>query len=316
MMIKTGFSVFLLLIQAAYCYSQSYRNEFGFRSENDSYLGQGSDRYYTNGLFLYYRHAGNPEKLNENVEKKVFEITAGQRIYNPFSGYAPDPAKHDRPFAGYLYAGAALHWLYAAESSLKASVEVGTIGPNSLGEDGQDLLHRTIGFYRLSGWDYQISNEATVNLAARYTRLLHRAANQHTDFLLDGYVNAGTLRNDAAAAIVFRAGRINQLFNSGYNDAVVGESGTTKLTNRELYFYAKPQLNYVVFDATVQGGIFNNDSPVVFDVEPLVFTQQLGFSYNSPRFTFDFSVFFKTKEIESTAKAHQYGAVSASYRFN
>ncbi|WP_214229203.1 lipid A deacylase LpxR family protein [Pedobacter sp. B4-66] len=297
--------------------AQTYKNEFGFKSDNDSYLAQGSDRYYTNGLFIDYRRAMDQSKLKTGLEKKIYEISAGQKLYNPISGYAPDPTKQDRPFAGYLYVGGALSWFHSNESVLKTSVEVGTTGPNSLGEDGQELLHNTVGFYELDGWQYQIKNEMALNLSAQYTKLLHRTSSNAIDFSFDGYANVGTTFSGAGAGILFRAGGINQLFNSAYTNAVIGNNAKTKaLVKREIFFYAKPQLNFVAYDATVQGSMFNNDSPVTFGVKPIVFAQQVGFNYSSQRFTFDFGMLFKTKEIKSSAKAHQFGSISMFYRFN
>ncbi|MCX2451748.1 lipid A deacylase LpxR family protein [Pedobacter sp. PLR] len=297
--------------------AQSFKNEFGFKSDNDSYLMQGSDRYYTNGLFINFRHALNQTELPEKLEKKIFEISAGQKIYNPYSGSAPDPAKQDRPFAGYLYAEGGLNWFYKNESIIKTSVQVGVTGPSSLAEKGQDLLHNTVGFYELGGWDYQIKEEMQVNLSAQYTRLLHRFKDQAADFSFEGYANVGTTFSGAGAGILFRAGRINQLFNSAATNSVIGNQPKTKnLVKSELFFYAKPQLNFVAYDATIQGSMFNNNSPVTFGVKPVVFAQQLGFNYSSQRFTFDFGMIFKTKEVKSTARAHQYGSISMFYRFN
>lgn len=297
--------------------AQNFKNEFGFKSDNDSYLAQGSDRYYTNGLFINFRHALDQKQLKEGLEKKTYEISLGQKMYNPISGYAPDPAKQDRPFAGYLYASAGMNWFYSNESILKTSVEIGTTGPNSLAEDGQELLHKTVGFYALDGWQYQIKNEMAVNLSAAYTRLLHRAPNNAIDFSFEGYANAGTTFSGAGAGILFRAGGLNQLFNSAYTNAVIGNNPKTRaLVKREVFFYAKPQLNFIAYDATIQGSMFNNNSPVTFGAKPIVFAQQLGFNYSSQRFTFDFGMIFKTKEVKSTAKAHQYGSISMFYRFN
>ena len=297
--------------------AQNFKNEFGFKSDNDSYLAQGSDRYYTNGLFINFRHALDQKQLKEGLEKKTYEISLGQKMYNPISGYAPDPAKQDRPFAGYLYASAGMNWFYSNESILKTSVEIGTTGPNSLAEDGQELLHKTVGFYALDGWQYQIKNEMAVNLSAAYTRLLHRAPNNAIDFSFEGYANAGTTFSGAGAGILFRAGGLNQLFNSAYTNAVIGNNPKTRtLVKREVFFYAKPQLNFVAYDATIQGSMFNNNSPVTFGVKPVVFAQQLGFNYSSQRFTFDFGMIIKTKEVKSSAKAHQYGSISMFYRFN
>jgi len=311
-LVATSFLLISSIVSA-----QNFKNEFGFKSDNDSYLAQGSDRYYTNGLFINFRHALDQSKLKDGLEKKIYEISVGQKMYNPISGYAPDPDKQDRPFAGYLYAGAAMSWFHSDESILKASAEIGTTGPNSLAEDGQELLHKTVGFYALDGWQYQIKNELALNLSASYTRLLHRAESRAIDFSFEGYANAGTTFSGAGLGLLFRAGGLNQLFNSAYTNAVIGNNAKTKaLVKHEVFFYAKPQLNFVAYDATVQGSIFNNNSPVTFGVKPIVFAQQVGFNYSSQRFTFDFGMIFKTKEIKSTAKAHQYGSITMFYRFN
>ena len=59
----------LFIIDAAK--AQNFKNEFGFKTENDAYLATLNDRYYTNGLFIYYRSAINHEKFGENIEKKT-----------------------------------------------------------------------------------------------------------------------------------------------------------------------------------------------------------------------------------------------------
>lgn len=307
----------LLLSVVSSAYSQSYKNEFGFKSENDSYLAQGSDRYYTNGLFLNFRRALDQSKLKDGLEKKIYELSIGQKIYNPISGYAPNPSTQDRPFAGYLYAGGALSLFKSNESAFKVSAELGTVGPSSIAEKGQELLHNTIGFYELAGWEYQIRDEVSVNLSVQYTKLIHRLVDNAADISFEGYANVGTTYNGAGAGVLLRAGSINQLFNSSYLNASIGNNSKIKgLVPREIFFYAKPQLNYVAYDATVQGSIFKNNSPVTFDAKPIVFAQQLGFNFSSQRFTIDFGVVFKTKEIESSARAHQWGAISMNYRFN
>lgn len=305
----------LLIFAAISVKAQNFKNEFGFSSDNDAYLFLGQDRYYTNGLFINFRHAIDEAKLAEKLEKKTYELNIGQKMFNPRSGYAPDPAVHDRPFAGYLYAEGALNWFYKNESVLRGAVQLGTTGPDALAQKGQEFLHNTIGFYEPAGWEFQVRNEMTVNLTAQYLRLMHRSANNAVDFSFEGYARAGTAFSGAGAGVLFRAGKVNQLFNTAYTHAVIGNSATKALVDKEVFFYAKPQLNVVAYDATIQGSLFNSDSPVTFDVKPIVFAQQLGFNYSTRRFTFDFGLLFKTKELKSAAKAHQYGTISMFYRF-
>lgn len=309
--------LFSCVLLSASSFAQNYKNEFGFKSDNDSYLGQGSDRYYTNGLFIDFRMAKPQQELKAGIEKKIYELSVGQKMYNPKSGFSPDPATQDRPFAGYLYAGIAASWFTTDEQIWKANVEIGTTGPNSLARDGQELLHRTTGFYTPAGWEYQIKNELKATVGLQYTKLITRPESKALDFSFEGYAVAGNIFDAVGAGVIFRAGRINQLFNSGYTNSVIGNNPKTKaLVKREFFFYAKPQLNVIAYDATIQGSMFNNDSPVTFGIKPIVFAQQFGVNYSSQRFTFDFGVIFKTKEVESSAKAHQYGSISMFYRFN
>ncbi|RDC55403.1 lipid A deacylase LpxR family protein [Pedobacter chinensis] len=305
----------LLCLVCTAGFSQSFKNEFGFKTENDAYLATLNDRYYTNGLFIYFRRAIDPAKFSDKIEKKTYEISVGQKIYTSYWGQVAKKEDQDRPFAGYLYAGGAYSIFYKNESVLKTSAEIGTVGPNSLAKDAQRFLHKTVGFYPPAGWDYQIKNELTVNLAANYSKLLYRTDDHVVDFSGQGYANLGTTFSGLGTSVLFRAGRLNQLFNTAYHNAVIGDSKTAVLNNSEFFFYAKPQLNIVAYDATIQGSLFNDESPVTFGVKPIVFEQQFGVNYSSKRFTIDFNIIFKTKEIKSVAKPQNYGGLSLYYRF-
>jgi lipid A 3-O-deacylase len=308
--------IVLLGLYGVNTFAQEYKNELSLKSDNDAYLFVSQDRYYTNGLFINFRHAINQEKLGKRLEKLIYEISLGQKMYNPISGYSPLPQKQDRPFAGYLYAGTAVNLFYKKERVLKIAAEFGTVGPDALGEDAQKLLHDTFGFYEIDGWQYQIRNELAVNLSVQYTQLLHRSGSKNVDFSLDSYINAGTTFSGAGTGILFRTGRINQLFNSSHTNSIISNKAKTeKLNKKESYFYAKPQINFIAYDATIQGSMFKNDSPITYDVKKFVFAQQIGFDYSTPRFTFDYSLIFKSREVESLAKAHQYGIISLAYRF-
>lgn len=296
-------------------FSQMFKNEFGFKTENDAYLATLNDRYYTNGLFIYFRRAIDPANFSDQIEKKIFEVSVGQKMYTPYWGQVAKKEDQDRPFAGYLYAGGAYSIFYKKERVLKLSTEIGTVGPNSLAQDAQKFLHQTVGFYEPAGWDYQIKNEFAVNLAANYSQLMVRSNDHAVDLSGQGYANLGTTFSGLGTSILFRAGKLNQLFNSASHHAVIGTSKTAAINQSEFFFYAKPQLNFVAFDATIQGSLFNDDSPVTFGVKPIVFEQQFGVNYSSKRFTADFNIIFKTKEVKSVAKAQNYGGLSLYYRF-
>lgn len=298
--------------------SPSFKNEFGFRSDNDAYLAYGQDRYYTNGLFIYFRRATDQGKLNAKLNKIIWEAEAGQKMYNAQSGSIPNINLIDRPFAGYLYAGGSVNFLFNSESSLKVSLQAGTIGPDAKGKEAQELLHSVVGFYEINGWEWQVNNEAALNSTINYKNLLFRNQANKLDLSLESYLNIGNTYSGLGAGLMFRTGNLNQLFHSASTESVVSNNSKTRdLTDREFFFYAKPILHYIAYDATIEGGLFSNDKgPVVFDVKPLVFSQQAGIIYSKKRWTADFSLIFKSREVKSFAKPHQYGSAALYYRFN
>lgn len=297
--------------------SQEFTKEIGIISDNDAYLWYGQDRYYTNGIFVYYREAVNQEKLNNKLEKLTYELALGQKMFTPGSGYGPDPKSHNRPFAGYLYGKFQVNLFTPKEAIWKIGLSAGTAGPHALAKESQSLAHKTIGLYEVSGWDYQIKSEPTINFNFHYAKLLHRSRNKSVDLSTETYANVGTFFNGAGLSVALRLGHINQLFNSSYYNASISKNAKKhRLQANEFYFYLTPQLHYVIYDATIQGSIFAKKSPVTFAIRPLVFEQKVGINYSTTRFSMDYSLTFRTKEIKSSATSHQYGTISLYYHFN
>ena len=211
-----------------------------------------------------------------------------------------------------------MNWLYSSENNLKLSLQVGTIGPSALGEDGQVLLHNLVGFYEIKGWESQVRDELAINAIAEFNHLLYRSSNKKTDFTLTSNARVGNTFSGGGIGLLLRAGTLNQLFNSAsMSGTLANNSKTPNLNEKELFFYAEPSVNFVAYDATIEGGLFREDKGMVtFGVKPLVFSQQLGFMYSRKRWTADFSVIFKSREIKSNARAHQFGSAALYYRFN
>ena len=317
------FKLFFLLIAifgAVNALAQTHSTEIGVETDNDSYLLQGSDRYYTDGIFFYYRHALNT-KGNTKLQNKVLGFEMGQKIFNPQSGSifyngADQPNLIDRPFAAYLYVGSTLNFLFKDESNLKIGAQVGTVGPNAMGKQVQNFVHDNFGFYHPSGWEYQVNNDFEINLSAEYNRLLARA--DWIDVSLASYVNLGNGFTGAGVGPLLRLGSFNQLFNSVSTQSTVSNGEIAGLLHKhELFFYYKPQANYVAYDATIQGGLFDNHTglEITKDKEPFIFSQQFGVAFTTNRFVFDIAAIFHTLDDKEMIQSHQWGAVTGSYRF-
>lgn len=315
--LKGSFLIVVLLMHCTYVLkSQEYSREIGIQTDNDAYLWYGQDRYYTNGLFIFFRQAADQKRFqNKKLDKVIYEIGIGQQMYTPLSAFLPEAYLQDRPFAGYLFAKGQINLFYKDEQVLKAGISLGTVGPNALAEETQNLLHKTVGLYETSGWHYQINNSAAIDMRLAYTALFLRKRNVF-DVSFESQLNFGTTFTGVGLGLLFRTGNINPFNQSAYHNARISRNKTRdKALKKELYVYAKPQLNYVAYDATIQGGFFSSGSVVTFDVRPFVFEQKVGLNYSNDRFTLDYALTFRSKEIYSPARQHQYGSISAYYRF-
>lgn len=298
---------------------QSHKTEIGIENDNDSFLLQGSDRYYTDGFFIYYRTALRVNS-NSGLANKILGFEAGQKIFTPQAGYIPGPQYVDRPFAGYLYAGATLNLLYQNEGTLKLGAQVGVVGPAAQAEATQNFIHKTFGFYKPGGWQYQIKNDPELNLSAQYDKLIARGI--WADISVTSYANLGNGFTGAGAGPLIRLGLFNQLFHSVSTQSTATASDLIpELTAHEIFFYYKPQFNYVAYDATIQGGLFDNKNTpdnleITEDKEPFVFSQQVGVAFTTNRFVVDLAAIYDSKEVKEMVRPHQWGTITVLYRFH
>jgi lipid A 3-O-deacylase len=153
---------------------------FSFYFENDLFAN--TDKNYTNGIkFTWispnvaaYSEAGRLPRwayrisrllpfINEPGSQRNVAITLGQNIYTPTDIQTTQLLVNDRPYAGWLYIGAAFHnkttrYLDTLE------VNIGVIGPLALGRQAQNFVHRAREIPTAKGWDNQLRNEPAINL--------------------------------------------------------------------------------------------------------------------------------------------------------
>ena len=194
-------------------------------------------------------------------------------------------------------------------------MNIGTIGPNALGEDIQEGLHKVIGFYPIKGWEFQVNNEMGVNSSFKYTRLIARTQ-RNNDFILNTYANIGNTFAGAGAGVLFRAGHINQLFKSVITHSRISNLKGDSIPDKEIFFFTRPMLHFVAYDATIQGGMFTGEKgPAVFEPNRFQYSQEFGVNYAANRWTLNFAITFKSRDVETQNRAHKYGSATIYYRF-
>jgi hypothetical protein len=234
-------------------------------------------------------------------------------MYNAQTGQIKSPSLVDRPFAAYLYGGARISWFLKNEQIFSGAINVGTIGPNAKGKEVQEGLHDIVGFYKIAGWEYQVENEVGLNASFNYSRLLSRIGSN--DFSLNSYVNLGNTFSGVGAGVLYRTGKLNKFFNSVSSNSRISNSRDS-IPPKEVFFFTRPMLNFVAYDATVQGGLFReNRGGITFDPQRVQYSQELGINYANNRWTLNFSLTFKSRDVRSQENAHQFGSAYIYYRF-
>ena len=288
--------------------------EAGLILENDLYTSTVNDKYYTNGFELYYRYL-NPTK-NERLLKKITEFRIGQYIYNPQTIQADDFFVNDRPFAGVLFAEAGIHQFYRNESVLKLNGQLGFIGPNAFGEEVQKRFHKIFGYDSIKGWQYQIHNAVLVQAEVFYAKKLVALNAKNTfDVLAQAEVKAGTILNEITLGPVLRIGfkKLLPVSESNLYDAALRYDANYRETS-EFYFFISPKVNYQLYDATIQGSLFKDDSPVTFNLIPWRFQGEAGFKYRKNQWNFHYTFNYTTQEADNIVnEGYFYGSIGVGY---
>lgn len=308
-------SILFLLITTS-IFSQNSSGEIGIQIDNDLFTSTVNDKYYTNGIEIFYRYLNKNSKVN--VNKKITEFKFGQYIYNPHTVEAKRITKHDRPFAGYLFGEFGVNRFYQTESVLKTNVQIGVVGPSSQAEGFQKLFHKAFGYKPVEGWNFQIRDAFAIQGNVLYSKKIFRnKPSQIFDFHLQGEANFGTVLNGISVGPLARIAlwkKLIPVYDSNLHSASLNSDKEKYKEQSEFYFYINPSLNYQIYDATIQGSMFNDKSPVTFDLIPMRFNGEAGFKYRKNHWNFHYLFVYRGKEVDNSInEGYFYGSIGASY---
>lgn len=172
------------------------------------------------------------------------------------------------------------------------------MGPNALGEETQVGFHNLIGYKKVYGWENQLHNAFAVQAHVMYSKKLFPS--KHNDFIdlhFQSEANLGTIFTGVSTGFLTRIGfkRLTPIYDSNLHDASVSANEQPNI--REFYFYAMPSVNYQFYDATIEGSMFNDTSPITFDLEPLRFNAEFGLKYRHNNFNMSYSFIYRGREL-------------------
>ena len=335
------------------------------RLENDSFTD--TDQNYTNGvsvtmvshdipgqlhpeclsvpsrLFMRFIQRMNPgfwNDMNYSADSQNVVFRLGQSMYTPEDFSRTDLVEDDRPYAGLLYTG--LAWnrrKFNPKSNLDMldtrEITVGVIGPLSLAEQAQNLVHDAFGDERFLGWDNQLGNEPAIQLALdrKYKSSNHAGAITR-GFSADSIRSVGLrLGNIETSATIGIEGRIGWNLPNDFGSypirpgaenrppsAVFNQDQVTGAVNQPMpgvHFFVTLEAKAVGYDFSLDGNLFRSSHSV--SRRPWIVQAPVGISGQGfiAGYGFRLAVMhvYRTREYDEQLNDHSYGSIALSVEF-
>ncbi len=249
----------LLFIQNSIAQESSTTAAYRYNSDRFIRLGGtddflwGTDNQYTEGINL---EIGSPGLRKFPLSKLLLNPLPNVKVQYGIgieqAGYTPNNLENyevnlkDRPFAGTLFLNT---FLTSIDSSNKqrfsSMLTTGVIGPAAMGKELQVGVHAMLGQVQPPGWANQISNDIILNYQVGYEKQVVAADGI---FLLSAGVwsRFGTLSDKLSPGLLVMLGSFDSPF-----------TGTRSKKNVRFYLYDRPGVDFVGYDATLQGGAFS-----------------------------------------------------------
>ncbi|WP_055445822.1 lipid A deacylase LpxR family protein [Lacinutrix mariniflava] len=301
--------------------AQKIDNSASFRDINStSYFRYNYDNDYFAATDENYTQGYNFELVLKSLEKnpinKLFLKTESSTTkyglaiehigFTPNDYVSEDIQIGDRPFsAAIMLKSFVISTNFAKKTRFTSSFSLGIIGPGAFGEEMQVGIHEATGNKIPKGWKNQIKNDFVINYEVGYEKQLFRY-NKLIAIQAHSNLKFGTLFTNAAVGLNTVIGIIDTPFSKPEN------------TKRfKLYAYVQPTLNIIGYDATLQGGVFNNKSPYTIssnNIERITAQYNYGLVLKTKTLYFEYSRSAITREFKSGSSA-KYGGIKIGFTF-
>ncbi len=297
-----------------------------FQLENDLFAE--TDRHYTNGVRLswltpettlpnWLQQATNILPFFDNGGRKRLSFSIGQNMYTPDGTSTPNPDPDDRPYAGFLYGTFGI----VSDTGLQLDnleLTVGIIGPWSLAEQTQKLVHEIVGASEPQGWHTQLKNEPALMLTyERKWRGLYQLEPYGFGIDATPYVggSVGNVFTQAVGGMMFRLGTD---LPADYGPprirpSLPGSDFYVPTRNFGWYLFGGVEARLVAYNVFLDGNTFR-DSPSV-DKKWVVGDLQFGVAFTFAGIRLAYTHVFRTKEFDGQDGLGEFGAVTLGFRF-
>ncbi|HKJ04644.1 MAG TPA: lipid A deacylase LpxR family protein [Geopsychrobacteraceae bacterium] len=330
----------LVFVCPAMAKAEQVFDTFTLYYENDFLAG--TDRDYTSGLKLTWstpytsdaQTAGWPSWIyplsdrlplvHDSGQQRAVSLSIGQEIYTPEDIHNPDLILDDRPYAGRTYVAVGIHGKTVLRQSTW-ELNVGILGPASLAEHAQRLVHTINGANDPEGWNNQLNNELTVDAIFESRWKVKPPGVQQGfsyDFIPHLGVRVGTVNVYANAGGEFRLGwempedfgtcpiRAGCEVNSAFE-----KNGNEKKRREKLSWHVFTALDVrlVLWDIYLDGNVFSDSHSV--DKKPFVADSIVGLALHYGRVEASYSYIYRTRQFETQSDGQAFSSLSISWLF-
>lgn len=311
LLLITGFCMMVELLGAQQKRPDFFGHELSFKTENDAFLFQKKDAYYTNGFFFKLTTA--PKGVGNKITRS-YEL--GQMIYTPVIRKTTGPEDIDRPYCGYLFIKYNQAQFLKNKGVLEYSASLGLVGGNSFGEDVQNWYHKQLRYAPFEGWKYQVQNAVGIDLGMSYARTVLEDSSW-IKWVPVVRMNLGTNFTNANLGAYLCVGSFENNENSALWNSLVQNKITQTKRNYELFAYWYPQLIFQGYNATVEGGLFSKGNGAALGkTEAWMIQQNWGLCYAEGRWTTKIELVYQSREAVAQKNPQRFGSVQLSYRFH
>jgi lipid A 3-O-deacylase len=283
---------------------------FRFSYDNDYFTKM--DYYYTQGINLEYVHPGLRRFPLAKLLVKLPNSTYKYGLALDHIGYTPTSILSsrilygDRPYSSTLTLKTfTISTDAARRQQLSASLILGVVGPAAFGEEMQTGIHRWLKNPLPQGWQYQVKNDVIINYQVNYDKNIWSPGNG-LQFSGAAEARVGTFQQRLSGGLTLMAGHFNDPYQSNKSEK-----------KWQYYFFGHPQANLVGYDASLQGGIFNRESPYTIsaaDINRLTLQGDAGIVVSSRKIYLSYCQSILTKEFR-TGAYHRWGGIRFGLSF-